>query len=63
MNQLFGWDFWVVQQNTFYSLQGYEQVNLYKKRVFLLLVGPSEERNLQIIWKGLKLVNFQPIFD
>ena len=48
-NQLFGWKFCVVQQKTFYLVQDYEQVDLYRKiRVFISLVGPSETGKSQL---------------
>ena len=38
--QLLGWDFCVVQEDTFYPRQEYEQVNFYKKSC-LYIVGRS----------------------
>ena len=41
-NQLFGLEFCAVQQDTFDPRQDFEQVNFYKNRVFISLVGPSD---------------------
>ena len=40
-NPLFGWEFCVVQQDTFYPHQDYERVILYKNLVFIFIVGRS----------------------
>ena len=42
-NQLFGLGFCAVRKDTFYPHQDYEEVNFYKKRVFISLVGPSQK--------------------
>ena len=62
-NQLFGLEFCAAQQDTFYSHQGYEQVNFYKSRVFISLVGPSETRKSQLIYNWLIIGTSQPKFD
>ena len=61
-NQLFGLEFCAVQQDTFYPHQDYEQVNFYKNRVFISLVGPSETGKSQLIYYWLKIGTFQPKF-
>ena len=62
-NQQFGLEFCAVRQDTFYSHQDYEQVNFYKKRIIISLVGPSETRKLQFIYNWLKIGTFQLNFD
>ena len=62
-NQLFGLEFCAARQDTFYPHQGYEQVNFYKNRVFVSLVGPSETKELQLIYNWLKIGTFQPNVD
>ena len=62
-NQLFGLDFCAVRQDIFYSRQGYEQVNFYKNRVFISLVGPSKTGKSQFIYNWLKIGTFPPEFD
>ena len=59
-NQLFGLEFCVVRQDTFYLHQVYEQVNFYKKSS--RLVGPSETGKSQLIYNWLKIGTFQPKF-
>ena len=61
--QLFGWEFWAVQQDTFYFHQYSEHVNFYKKRVFKSMVGPSEKEMSQIIYNSLQIGTFQPKLD
>ena len=62
-NQLFGSEFRAVRQDTFYTHQDYEQVNFYKKRVFVSFVGPSEIGNSQLLYNWLKVGTFQPKLD
>ena len=62
-NQLFGLEFCLVRQDTFYPHQGYEQVSVYKKSSLFSLVGPSETGKSQLIYIWLKIGTFQPKFD
>ena len=62
-NQLFGLEVFAVWQDTFYPRQDYEQVNFYKSRVSISLVGPSETGKSQLIYNWLKIGTFQPKFD
>ena len=43
MNQMFGWDLCIVQLDTFYHQENYEQVNFYKNRTFISLFGPIRD--------------------
>ena len=56
-NQLFGLEFCAVWQDIFYPHKGYEQVNFYKNRVFISLVGPSETENSQLIYRNNTYLN------
>ena len=48
---------------TFYLRQDYKQVDFYKNRVFLSLIGPSETGESQLFHNWLKNGTFQPKFD
>ena len=61
-NPLFGSEFCVVQKDTFYLHQDYEQVNFYKK-LRLYIFGPSETAKSQLFYNWLKNGTFQPKFD
>ena len=58
--QLFGLEFCVVQQDTFYLHQDYEQVNFCKNRFFISMVGLSETGKSKLIYNWLKNGTFQP---
>ena len=60
---MFGWDFRVVQQDTFYPHQDYKQINFYKKSVFMSMVGPSETGKSQPIYNWLKNGTFYTNLD
>ena len=62
-NQLFRLEFCAARQDTFYPHQDYEQVNFYKNRVFISLVGPSEIGKSQLVYNWLKIRTFQANFD
>ena len=62
-NSRFGLEISVVQQDTFYPRQDYEQFNFYKNRVFVSLVGPSEPGKSSPFHNWLKIGTFQPNFD
>ena len=53
-NPLFGWEFCVVQWDTFDRNQDYEKVAFDKRHGFISLVGPSETEKSQLIYNWLK---------
>ena len=62
-NQLFGLEFCAVWQDTFYFTKIMKNLISTKNRVFISLVGPSENGKLQLIYNWLQIGTFQPKFD
>ena len=52
-----------MQQDKFYLHQSYEQVNFYKNRIFITLVGPSDSGKTYLIHEWLIVGKFQPKFE
>ena len=52
-----------MQQDIFYLHHIYEQVNFYKNRIFISLVGPSDSGKTYLIHDWLKVGTVQPKFD
>ena len=53
----------LVQLDTFYSHQDYEQVKFHKSRVFISLVAPTQTGQSQPFYIWLKIGTFQSKFD
>ena len=58
-NQLIGWEFCVVQQETFEPRQNNEPAIFYKKSVFLSLIGPSVTIKSQYFYNWFEIGIFQ----
>ena len=57
------WEFCVVQHDTFYRHQDYEQANFYKNCVSISLVRPSETGKSNFFYTWLQNGTFQSEFD
>ena len=63
LNQLFGWESCVLQQDTFHPRQDYEQVTFYKRSHLYIIGWSVRDGNSQLIYNWLKIGIFQPKFD
>ena len=62
-NQLFGLEFCVVRQDTFYTHQDYEQVNFYRESSLYLIGWSLRNWKIAAYLQLVKIGTFQPKFD
>ena len=62
-NQLFEWEFCVVQQSTVHFRQHHERVNFYKSMCLYIVVGSNRDGKVNFFYNWLKIGTFQPKFD